>query len=55
VKHSSLLLKCGLFIVTSFQTVWKKDKNYNFTVEKPDTQYFNQVIKLNINGDNSYW
>lgn len=31
----------------------KKDKNSNFTMEKPDTQYLSQVIKTNISSAKS--
>lgn len=30
-----LPLKCGLYIMTSFQTVWKGDKRVTWILEKP--------------------
>lgn len=33
----------------------KKKKKSNFTVEKPKKHYLNQVIKVNINSENSCW
>lgn len=56
VVHNSLPLKCSLHIVTSFQRV-QHAKGHggegHFIVEKPSKH--NQVIKVNINQDKSYW
>ena len=54
VEHNSILLKCGLCIITSFQKVQygKRGEKSKFT-EKTDKYYLNQAIEVNINIDKS--
>lgn len=52
MDHISLLLECGLYIVTFFKRIqYEKEENSNFTVEKQDEYSFSQVLGVNINGD----
>ena len=51
-ESHSLLLKCGLCIVTSSPEVqYGKGEHDNFTVEKHDKHCFIQVIKVSITSD----
>lgn len=56
-KHNSPTLKCGMWLVISFQRIQKgvqygkEGKESNSTVEKPDKHNLWQVIKVNINND----
>ena len=59
LERNSLLLKCGLCIVTSQRVqleigeIKKQRKKNNFTVEKHDNYYLSQMIKANINNEKS--
>lgn len=50
VERNSITLKCGLYIVTSFQrvTYGKGGKENNFTVDKSDKHSLSQVIRVTI-------
>lgn len=57
VQHHSSLLKDTLCLVTTFQREHFKGLRVgmsNFTVRKPNEQYLNQVMKVNINSNKSY-
>lgn len=47
-------LKCTLCIATSLQKVpFEREKENNFTVEKPDKHYVSLVSTVNINSEKS--
>lgn len=54
VEHSSLILKCGLHMVTFYQRVKYGKGENSLTVEKSDKDYCSQKVGVNLRSDKSY-